>query len=375
MRKANKFFDGRPRPRWWPENEPWNPRGYLHRNPFFRRLGCLFGIINLLGIFIFLAVLGFIGNIFRVVNFPLDLSKWIFPLGLGLFLLLLGVILWGVFGLRRMSAPLDDLLEAAGLVAQGDYSARVEEKGPEEVRLLSKAFNSMAAQLQLVNEQRRDLMADVTHELRTPLTIIQGNLEGMLDGVYPADEERLKSILEETQLLSRLVEDLRTLVLAESGTLQLKKEPTDLAALLREVVTGFGSQADARGVKLEMALTELPLINIDPERMREVVMNLIANAIRYAPSKGVIQIRLGGDDLERKKQVVISVMDNGPGIPSEDLSKVFNRFHKASDSGGMGLGLSIAKYLVEAHGGVIKAESDPGKGTKISFSVPIDHFD
>jgi len=218
-------------------------------------------------------------------------------------------------------------------------------------------------------------MADVTHELRTPLTIIQGNLEGMLDGVYPADEERLKSILEETQLLSRLVEDLRTLVLAESGTLQLKKEPTDLAALLREVVTGFGSQADARGVKLEMALTELPLINIDPERMREVVMNLIANAIRYAPSKGVIQIRLGGDDLERKKQVVISVMDNGPGIPSEDLSKVFNRFHKASDSGGMGLGLSIAKYLVEAHGGVIKAESDPGKGTKISFSVPIDHFD
>jgi signal transduction histidine kinase len=337
-------------------------------------LGCLFGGINLLGIFIFLAVLGFIGKIIRVENIPLDISKWIFPFGFVLFLLFFGVLFWGVFGLRRMSAPLDDLLEAAGLVAQGDYSARVEEKGSAEVRSLINAFNSMAAQLQLVNEQRRDLLADVTHELRTPLTIIQGNLEGMLDGVYPADEKCLKSILEETQLLSRLVEDLRTLVLAESGTLQLKKEPTDLAALLREVVTGFGSQADVKGVKLEMAITELPLINLDPERIREVVMNLIANAIRYTPSNGAVQICLGVDDMEPKKMAVISVMDQGPGIPSEDLSNVFNRFHKTSDSGGMGLGLSIAKYLVEAHGGVIKAQSDPGMGTKILFSVPIDPF-
>jgi signal transduction histidine kinase len=373
MMHRRRYFP-RHRPPWWPENEPWNPRGYLHRNPFFRRLGCLFGIINLLGIFIFLAVLGLIGNIFRVEYFPLDLSKWIFPLGVGLILLLLGFVYWGVFGLRRMSIPLDDLLEVAGLVAQGDYSARVEEKGPAEVRSLTKAFNSMAAQLQLVNEQRRDLLADVTHELRTPLTIIQGNLEGMLDGVYPADEYRLKSILEETQLLSRLVEDLRTLVLAESGTLQLKKEPTDLAALLREVVTGFGSQAEAKGVKLEVALTELSLINIDPARMREIVMNLIANAIRYAPSNGVIQIRLDVNELEPEKQAVVSVTDNGPGIPSDDLSKVFTRFYKAGDSGGMGLGLSIAKYLVEAHGGVIKAESHPGKGTEISFSVPIDRL-
>jgi signal transduction histidine kinase len=271
-----------------------------------------------------------------------------------------------------MSAPLDDMLEASGRVAGGDYSTRVDEKGPPEVRALTRAFNSMAARLQAANERRRDLLADVTHELRTPLTVIQGNVEGMLDGVYPADEARLKSILEETHILSRLVEDLRTLALAESGALQLKKEPTDLAALIRETVSAFAAQADAAGIRLETGLQAVPWLNLDPQRMGEVLSNLIANALRYTPRGGLIGIRYMAIPGGGEGRAAVSVTDSGPGIPAEDLPNIFDRFYKSSDSGGMGLGLSIAKYLVEAHGGTIKAESETGKGTTISFSLLIE---
>ncbi len=159
------------------------------------------------------------------------------------------------------------------------------------MRSLVRAFNGMAARLQLTEEQRRDLMADITHELRTPLTVIQGNLEGILDGVYSPDEAHLKSILEETQILSRLVDDLRTLALAESGALQLKKEPTDLAVLIGETVSAFRTQADAAGVRLDIqAESGDDLLNLDPERIRQVLSNLIANALRYTPRDGSIHV-------------------------------------------------------------------------------------
>jgi signal transduction histidine kinase len=228
----------------------------------------------------------------------------------------------------------------------------------------------MAEKLEGVNRRRRDLLADVTHELRTPLTVIQGNVEGMLDGVYPADEARLKSILEETGLLSRLVEDLRTLALAESGALQLRKEPTDLAALVRETASAFVSQADTAGVKLELALEETPVLGLDPQRIGEVLTNLIANALRYTPRGGRIVIHLAATGPGGERGALVSVTDSGPGIPPADLPNVFERFYKSRDSGGMGLGLSIAKTLVEAHGGTIRAESEPGRGTTISFSLP-----
>jgi signal transduction histidine kinase len=270
-----------------------------------------------------------------------------------------------------MSVPLDNLLEASDKVAEGDFSARVEEKGPPEVRALTRGFNSMAERLQVNDQQRRNMLADVSHELRTPITVIQGNVEGILDGLYPADEARLKSILEETQVLSRLVDDLRTLALAESGGLYLKREPINLAEIIRDAVSGFEAQIKEKAIRIEMSLHGEEDANIDPQRIREVLANLLSNALRYTPPGGVVNVNLVETGSGVERSVTISIEDNGPGIDPTDLPHVFERFYKSSDSGGMGLGLSIARYLVEAHGGKIWAESELGRGTKISFTIPM----
>jgi signal transduction histidine kinase len=271
-------------------------------------------------------------------------------------------------GLWRVTRPLDELVEAADRVAGGDYSAHVAERGPREVRALARAFNAMAARLQSNEATRRNLLADVTHELRTPLTVIQGNLEGLLDGVYPRDDARLAALLEETRVLSRLVDDLRMLALAESGALQLQKEPTDLAVLLGEAAAAFRAQADAAGVALAVdAPADLPFLNLDPARVREVLSNLIANALRYTPRGGAVRLHCAPGP---GAVVAVSVSDTGQGIPPEDLPHIFDRFYKSSDSGGMGLGLAIAKGLVTAHGGEISARSAPGRGTTIRFTLP-----
>lgn len=349
------------RPPWWPENEPWPPRrGHFPRNAFFRRMGCVFGLVNLLGFALFLLIIGLVANALGWINSPLDVLHWIVPAGIGLVVLVLALFVSAGIGLHRFSRPLDDLLVASDRVAEGDLSVRLEEKGPREVRSMARTFNSMAERLEINDRQRRDMLADVTHELRTPLTVIRGEVEGMLDGVYPADEARLKSILEETQLLSRLVDDLRTLALAEAGGLQLKREPTDVAALIIETVAAFRSAADAKGVRIESSVTESPSLEIDPVRIGEVIRNLITNALRYSPNGEVIQVGYDG--------ATVSVTDSGPGIPPEILPHIFERYYKSGDSGGMGLGLSIAKYLVEAHGGTIRAESVPGGGTRIVFT-------
>ena len=269
-----------------------------------------------------------------------------------------------------MSRPLDELVDASEKVAEGDFSARVEVKGTPEIRTLLHGFNSMAERLQVNDQQRRNMLADVSHELRTPLTVIQGNIEGVLDGMYQADEARLRSILEETQVLSRLVEDLRTLSLAESGALQLKREPTDLGGLMRDTVAGFETQVQEKDISVEFVLGQLDEISIDPHRVREVLSNLIGNALRYTPGRGVIKVGLAGSGSGLERDALLFIEDNGPGIESADLPHVFDRFYKSSDSGGMGLGLSIAKFLVEAHGGKIWAESEAGRGTKISFTLP-----
>jgi two-component system sensor histidine kinase BaeS len=267
-----------------------------------------------------------------------------------------------VFSLRRLWRPLDDLLTASKRVAEGDYSARVPQSGPREIRTMAGAFNAMAERLQATDQRRREMLADVTHELRTPLTVIRGEVEGMLDGVYPPDESRLKSILEETHLLSRLVDDLRTLALAQAGALQLRRELVDLSDLVREAAAAFQSAAEARGVRLQVEAGQPTTVEADPERIREVLNNLLSNALRYTPNAGLIRITSNGNS--------ISVSDNGPGIAANELPHVFERFHKSSDSGGMGLGLSISKYIVEAHGGTIHAENEPGGGTRISFNLP-----
>ncbi len=371
--KHHPPFPHRQRPSWWPENEEWPPKRWRHMRgtPFFRRMGCFFLVFNFFAFVGFLALLRFILAPFvEIHGAPLLEQPWIiFPFGIaGLFILLVTVFL-AVRALRRMSRPLDEMVEASSKVAEGDFSVRVEVKGPPEVRTLLSGFNSMAERLQVNDEQRRNMLADVSHELRTPLTVIQGNVEGILDGMYPADEARLRSILEETQVLSRLIEDLRTLSLAESGALQLRKELTDLGELVRDTVAGFASQFKEKEISLELDLARLEDVSVDPQRIREVLSNLVSNALRYTPSQGVVKVGLVESGSGLEKEALLFVQDNGPGIESSDLPHIFERFYKSSDSGGMGLGLSIAKYLVEAHGGRIWAESD-GQGTKISFTIP-----
>jgi two-component system OmpR family sensor kinase len=370
-------FSDRPRPPWWPENEEWPPtreawRRVRRQNPFFRRMGCFF-----FG-FAFLAFVGLLGVLrFLLAPFidfqgapPFDRPDAIFPFGLLGFLLLVFAVGWGARGLRRMSMPLDDLLNASNRVAEGDYSARVEEKGPPEIYSLMRSFNSMAERLQISDQQRRSMLADISHELRTPITVIQGNVEGILDGLYPADEARLKSIIEETQILSRLVDDLRTLALAESGALRLKREPTNLAELIRDAVSSFESQIKEKDIRVQTSLQSVEDAAIDPQRIREVLTNLLSNALRYTPPGGEVKVHLTETSSGGERTVTVSIQDNGPGIDPGILPHVFERFYKSSDSGGMGLGLSIAKYLVEAHDGKIWAESDVGKGTNIAFSLP-----
>src|SRR5215207_3435530 len=368
-------FSHRQRPPWWPENEEWPPKRwrYMRGNPFFRRMGCFF-----FG-FAFLAFVGLLG-IMRFVlapflNFqgapPFDRPDYIFPFAFLGFILLVFTIGWGARSLRRMFTPLDELLNASDRVANGDYAVRVEEKGPPEINSLMRRFNSMAERLQISDQQRRNMLADISHELRTPITVIQGNVEGILDGLYPADEARLKSIIEETQILSRLVDDLRTMALAESGALRLKHEPTNLVELIRDAVSGFEVQAMDKEIKFQMSLNDGEDANIDPQRIREVLTNLLSNALRYTPRGGEINVRLTESVVDEERGATISVEDSGPGIEPHILPHVFDRFYKSSDSGGMGLGLSIAKYLVEAHNGKIWAESEVGQGTRISFRFPV----
>ncbi len=362
------------RPSWWPENEPWPPARRRHwgdRRPrhFFWRFGCALVLFLLLvygGCTLFAWLVMSTLNAF---NSPGSSSPLPFVFLFALLMLGGTTLFFTARILRRTTQPVEEMMDAADHVAQGDYAVRVTERGPREVRHLANAFNSMSERLQLNDEQRRRLLADISHELRTPLTVLQGNLEGMLDGIYQADATRLESLLEETQVMSRLIDDLRTLADAESGTLKLQREPTDLSLLVNEVIASFRGQAQSAGVALsvEVAPPQLPLVDIDPARIRQVLTNLIANALRYTSSGGSIRVQseLNG------KSLVVMVSDTGRGIAEQDLPHIFERYTKSSDSRGSGLGLAIVKDLVEAHGGTITAQSQPGQGTTIGFTLPI----
>lgn len=353
----------RRRPLWWPEGENWPPR---RRRPTpaamaWRTIGFL--IFTVLGPTVFcLGVLWLLGLLDEPSS-PVSSLAWAAVL-----VLLAGLFFAIVSGLRRLALPLGDLIDAAGRVEQGDYSVRVQARGPRGLRVLGRAFNDMAKQLELTEQQRRDLMADLSHELRTPVSVIQGHLEALADGVYPADEEHLAPVLEEARLISRLIEDLRTLSEAETGTLELRREPTDLALLIREVVESYRARAQSAEVELRTELDdELPLLEVDPLRIREVLVNLISNALRYTEAGGRVFIAAR---LEPGNGISVSIADNGGGISPEVLPHIFERFYKAPGSTGSGLGLTIARDLVDAHGGSIEAESEVGRGTTLRFHLP-----
>jgi signal transduction histidine kinase len=370
-------FRHRDRPPWWPADEPWPPsRSRWHKGPrrFFWRVGCTAGLLFLLIFTMLATIFWLVGQLLGLVSIPARSYLWVFPLGLATFILSVASSVIIARSLRRTILPVTNILEAAQQVAEGDFSVRVAERGPRDVRRIAQVFNAMVTRLQSSADQRRGLLADVTHELRTPLTIIQGNLEGLIDGVYPADETHLRLMLAETATLSRLIDDLRTLALAESGALQLRKEPTDLGQLVRDLAASFRVQADTAGVSIHVELPEdLPLVAVDPARIREAVANLTANALRYTPAGESITLRCVPEHTaDGAHLVAVSVEDAGAGIAPEDLPHVFDRFYKASDSGGMGLGLAITKNLIAAHGGQIDAESEPGKRTIIRFTLPAD---
>ncbi len=358
-------------PPWWPENEPWPPSRPPHWRSwpgrprrFFWRVGCAVGVLLLL------ALIGCGSLIWFILGGPSPAGERDVWRSLSLIVIVAGVIgfLWVGRTLRHATRPFDEMMDAAARIADGDYSTRISERGPREVRDLTRAFNTMTGRLQTNAEQRRRLLADLSHELRTPLTVMQGNIEGLLDGIYAPDNEHLEALLEETRLMFRLIDDLRTLALTESGTLKLEREPTDLGVLANEVAASFRAAAQAAGVQLTVEVApDLPLIELDPARIHQVLTNLIANALRYTASGGQIQVQgeLHGADLR------VTVSDTGRGIAPQDLPHIFDRYYKSSDSRGTGLGLAIAKSLVTAHGGAIMAQSEMGKGTTIVFTLPV----
>jgi two-component system OmpR family sensor kinase/two-component system sensor histidine kinase BaeS len=341
------------------------------RGRFFRRVGLFLFFVFLITAVVPSVLFALAGGFRGFPDGNVGFRPWFpFPFAFFMPLLFFGGLLLILVALRRVATPVGDLLEATGRVAEGDYSARVPEQGPPEVRQLAQAFNAMTERLRSQEERRRTLLAEVTHELRTPLTVLQGNLEGMVDGVYPRDDAHLEAVLDETRVLSRLIEDLRVLSLAESGTLKLQLEQIDLGDLAREVVTAFHAEADRTGVTLSADCgPDLPSVQGDATRIREVLANLIANALRYTPQGGTVEVRvwrLRGAE----RRLAVAVRDSGAGIPPEALPHIFDRFYKSPDSRGAGLGLAIARNLVIAHGGEITATSEPGKGTEIRFTLP-----
>ena len=273
----------------------------------------------------------------------------------------------GLRGIRRMTRPMDNLVRAARQIEKGDYSASVPEFGSPEMRSVARAFNAMSARLKSTDEQRRSFLADVAHELRTPLTVIRGHAEGIADGLYPADAEHLEPILDATRGLEVLVEDLRTLVLTDAGSLVLNREPVDAAVLVHDVLASFKAQAEAAEVNLSGDPDlGVPMIDVDPARIRAAIANLISNAIRHTPPGGSVRVgvsSVGG-------QVTISITDTGEGIPAKLLPHVFERFVKAPSSTGSGLGLAIVHDIVTAHGGKVEIESTEGLGTRVRMTLP-----
>jgi signal transduction histidine kinase len=360
--------------RWWSRRHRWRsqPEWGRHWRPgrarFFRRVAAFALAVLLLGVCGTVALVWLAATSLGIVA-PSSRGAALTLSGAGLFGAVAAVFVL-VRMIERVGTPLGDVMEAADRVASGDYEVRVAEHGPPAIRALARAFNTMTARLQYHDRQRRDLMADVAHELRTPLTVIQGKLEGLLDGVYQRDDTQLVDVLEQAHVLSRLIEDLRTLALSESGALKLQKEITDLGALARDTARTFAPDADTRRVAVVVdASPDLPALLLDPVRIREVLTNLLSNALGHTPPGGRVDVRVHA---ESDRGVQVEVRDTGTGMSTEDLARAFDRFHKGPQSHGSGLGLTIARSLVAAHGGDIRASTGPGRGTVVTFTLPLD---
>jgi two-component system OmpR family sensor kinase/two-component system sensor histidine kinase BaeS len=328
-----------------------------------RRAGCLVAGLLVLAAIGGAALVSFVLNRAGIVSGLAQLSVLILVAAIGL--MSFSAMFFRV--MRRVGSPIADIVEAADRVASSDFSVRIAERGPPPLRSVARAFNSMTDRLQAQDRQRRHLMADIAHELRTPLTVVQGRLEGLLDGVYPRDDAHVSEVLADTRILARLIDDLRTLANSESGALALQREATDLVVLIHDAARSLEAEAKTAGVTIRVGESmSLPLVDIDPLRIREVIVNIVSNAVRHTPPGGTISI----DAESGSDRVVVTIADTGSGVAADELPKIFDRFYKGSGSTGSGLGLTIARNLVVAHGGEIRADSEVGKGTTITVSLP-----
>ena len=285
----------------------------------------------------------------------------------------LGLVISALFS-HSLAGPLQRLSAAARAVARGDLGKQVEVEGTAEVADVSRAFNEMTAALEKGEQLRQSMVSDVAHELRTPLSVLQGNLRAILDDVYPLEKEEIARLYDETRVLSRLVDDLRELAQAEAGQLRLNVQPTDIAGALRAAVAKFEPAAESKAVRLSCnAADDLPEVMADPDRLAQIMNNLMTNALRHTPEGGSIAVSAAATE----NVVKVTVMDSGEGIAPEDLPHIFDRFWRGDRSrsrtgGGSGLGLAIVRALVEGHGGAVRAVSDgPGKGASFAFTLPI----
>ncbi len=348
---------------------------HLRRRFLFLRFAGIFGLTALL-ILGGMATLAWLMTRWLTGDGQMPVLVWVGGLLLGVGLPLVG---WGIAGhaFQDIARPLADLMDAADAVASGDLHVHVAEESPGDFGRLTQTFNRMARELERAEEQRRNLTADVAHELRTPLHIIQGNLEGLLDGVYQPTAEHINAMLDETRWLARLIDDLRLLSLAESGQLVLHKEAIAVDELLADISTNFCGQAETKGIQLCIAGKDKlagVTVNADVGRLYQVLGNLVVNALRYTPSGGTITLQ--GERVPGSVRLI--VRDTGKGIAPEDLPSIFDRFWRGdaarsrTEGVGGGLGLAIARQLVLAHGGRIEVESQPDQGATFTVQLPVD---
>lgn len=289
---------------------------------------------------------------------------------------LAAAVIVSVFTAQRIVNPVVAMMEASQQIAAGDYHQRVRVPGQDELGTMAQAFNQMAETLEQTEQRRMELIGDVTHELRTPLSSIRGTMEGLVDGVLPAEPATFLSVQHEVARLQRLVQGLQELSRAESGQIPLVFRSVSVGDLAQAAADRLRSQYDDKGVRLRVDVPfGLPAVRADPDRIIQVLINLLGNALQYTPSGGQVTVSVG----LKRQELAITIQDTGIGIPAEHLPHLFERFYRVDKSrsrahGGSGIGLTIARHLVMAHGGRIWATSPGvGQGSAFTFTLPLAH--
>lgn len=303
-------------------------------------------------------------------------------LAVAAFAAVVSAIVVSIFVSRQVVTPIQEMMVASQYIADGHYDERVHVPGDpsknelDELSQLAVSFNQMATKLEQVELMRRQIIGDVSHELRTPLTAIKGSMEGLMDGVLPQNDETYMGIYKEADRMQRLVTDLQELSRVEAGAYELELRSIDLLEVISTVVKRLDPQFEEKGVMLEVDLSDnLPSIKADEDRIGQVMQNLIGNALQFTPNGGRVVV----SGVQQEKEIIVSVSDTGIGISPEHLGEIFTRFYRVDKSrsragGGSGIGLTIAKFLVEAHGGKIWVESaGSNQGSRFVFSLPIAH--